>query len=147
MKIARFVLVLLTLTFGITACASVAASTGSSNATMHTSTFTCSARHFEVTVYRGPDAGFSLQGALKLQVDSSGAITGTLTQTNGTTVQIAGQANGRAINLLFTLSNGKSLFGVGTLQNDIRQCKGAVGGPEVGPNPADSGSWGYAIGG
>jgi hypothetical protein len=102
---------------------------------------------FEATVYQGPSAGLSLIGPLSLQVDATGNLTGALTASDGTLVEVTGQAIGRSINLVFNLGQDKRIFGVGSLENDIRGCKGVAGGPFTGPKPGDSGDWGYAIGG
>jgi hypothetical protein len=102
---------------------------------------------FTATVYRGLDTGLSVQGELTLQADASGSVTGVLKQTNGPqVVSIVGQANGRAINLLFDLGKKQLLFGVGTMQNDLRACEGQAGGSLVGPREADSGDWGVIWG-
>jgi hypothetical protein len=102
---------------------------------------------FEATVYQGPSAGLSLAGPLALQVDATGNLTGALTTNDGTSIQLSGQAVGRSINLFLDLGNGKHIFGVGSLENNIQECKGAIGGPFTGPEPGDSGDWGYGIGG
>ena len=102
---------------------------------------------FEATVHQGVDAGWSLVGELTLSVDDSGAAEGVLTLQDGQTVVAAGQVNGRAINLVFTVSENTYIFGVGTSLNDFSTCDSIVGGPLVGPNPGDSGDWGYALGG
>jgi hypothetical protein len=102
---------------------------------------------FEGTVYRGPSEGFTLMGDLELQIESSGSVSGVLANREGSEVNVVGQANGRAINLVFNLANGQRVFAVGSLEKDIRDCQGVAGGPLVGPQPGDSGDWGYAIGG
>lgn len=102
---------------------------------------------FEATVYQGPSAGLSLVGPLSLQVDATGNLTGALTANDGALVEVTGQAIGRSINLVFNLGEDKRIFGVGSLENDIRDCKGLSGGPFTGPEPGDSGDWGYGIGG
>ena len=102
---------------------------------------------FEATVYQGPSAGLSLAGPLALQVDATGNLTGALTTNDGTSIQLSGQAVGRSINLFFDLGNGKHLFGVGSLENDMQACKGVGGGPFTGPEPGDSGDWRYSSGG
>ncbi|MCL4302995.1 MAG: hypothetical protein KJ077_45330 [Anaerolineae bacterium] len=128
---------LIALVLGLTAC-----STASSVA----ETIKCTG-DFEATVYQGPSAGLSLIGPLALEVDATGNLTGALTTNNGTFVQVTGQAVGRSINLVFNLGEDKRIFGVGSLENDIRDCTGLSGGPFTGPEPGDSGDWGYGIGG
>ena len=50
-----------------------------------------------------------------------------------------GQANGRVINLLITVADGQTLFGVGTLAEPLDVCRGPMGGPFVGPAEGDQG--------
>jgi hypothetical protein len=38
------------------------------------------------------------------------------------------------------------MYGVGTMQHDLRTCQGHAGGPLVGPRDPDSGSWGVVWG-
>ena len=101
----------------------------------------CTFKQFSAVVYQGTDRGLSVQGQLTLQMNKIGSLTGTLKQTNGPDVTVVGQTNGRAINLIFDLGQGRLLFDVGTLQQDI-PCGGAAGGPLVGPRSADSGNGG-----
>lgn len=97
---------------------------------------------FEAVVRRGPSAGLVLRGVLELLVERSGGINeGALTFQDGTRAPVVGQANGRAINLLFRLAAGRTLIGVGTLENDILTCRGAGGGIFTGPLAADVGDW------
>ncbi len=102
---------------------------------------------FEATVQQGPDTGLALIGDLTLTTDATGAVTGTLVQADGTEVNATGQVNGRAIHLVFALGNDQYVFGVGSLQYPFQECRGAIGGPFTGPQPGDSGDWGYALGG
>jgi len=83
----------------------------------------------------------SLQGNLHLHIDQDGSVTGVLKQAKGPDIHSVGQANGRAINLIFDLGQNHLIYGVGTLQNPIQMCKGSVGGPFVGPAEKDTGSW------
>jgi hypothetical protein len=134
-----FVLILLiALTLVLVACGSTDPSSPSSGA----ASFSCTFKQFSATVYQGPDRGLSVQGQLTLQVNQTGSLSGTLKQTSGPDVSVVGQADGRAINLVFNLGQNRLLFGVGTLQQDIHSCAGAAGGPLVGPNGPDSGNWG-----
>jgi hypothetical protein len=128
---------LVILVLGLTACG--AASTVAE-------TIQCSG-DFEATIYQGPSAGLSLVGPLSLQVDATGNLTGGLTTNDGALIEVTGQAIGRSINLVFNLGEDKRIFGVGSLENDIRDCEGLSGGPFTGPEPGDSGDWGYGIGG
>ncbi len=99
-------------------------------------------RQFEMTVRQGPSAGLQLAGTLVLNVEPSGSINkGSLVLESGGEVRVTGQVTGRAINLLFDIGDGRLLFGVGTLENYISLCTGAMGGPLVGPRPGDLGDW------
>jgi hypothetical protein len=101
----------------------------------------CLFAQFSATINTGPDAGTSLQGNLQLHIDQDGSVTGVLKQAKGPAINSVGQANGRAINLIFDLGHNQLIYGVGTLQNPIQMCKGSVGGPFVGPAEKDTGSW------
>ena len=97
---------------------------------------------FEAVVRHGPSAGLTLRGTLAVRVDPSGRIDdGVLLQSGGPNVGVVGHATGRAIILLFQLEDRHNLYGVGTLEHDIRECRGAMGGPFVGPLAGDSGDW------
>lgn len=103
---------------------------------------------FEATVRQGPDRSqVLLKGALRLQISPSGSLSGSLASQKGAAVNVSGQANGQAINLFFDLGGGKRFFGVGTAEHEVRLCRGAMGGPFVGPRPGDSGDWGFGISG
>ena len=97
---------------------------------------------FQAKVHQGPEAGLSLAGDLKTEVDRTGVFSSTLIQENGPTLTVTGQLNGRAVNLLVALGNAQYLFGVGTLQNASADCVGVVGGTLTGPQAGDSGDWG-----
>jgi hypothetical protein len=101
----------------------------------------CLFAQFRATIHTGPDSGTSLQGNLQLHIDHDGSVTGVLKQAKGPDIDSVGQANGRAINLIFDLGHNQLIYGVGTLQNPIQMCKGSAGGPFVGPAEEDSGSW------
>lgn len=128
---------LVILALGLTGCGAASAVAETINCT----------GDFEATIYQGPSAGLSLVGPLSLQVDATGNLTGKLAANNGALIEVTGQAIGRSINLVFNLGEDKRIFGVGSLENDIRDCKGLSGGPFTGPEPGDSGDWGYGIGG
>lgn len=107
---------------------------------------------FEATVRQGPSGGTTYRGGLKLAVDPTGGVTGWLgvPDPNVATpasvedvewVAVAGQARGRAINLLFQVSEDHYVYGVGTLEQPITACEGRLGGPFVGPQPGDAGDW------
>ena len=101
----------------------------------------CTLKNLIATVRLGPDKGFVLAGTAKLQIDRSGSISGSLAQRKGAPAKVVGQANGRAINLVFSLADGRNVFSTGTLINDIRACKGLMRGPVVGPRQGDIGDW------
>jgi hypothetical protein len=111
-----------------------------------TNTAACSL-DFEATVHFGPSAGRSFSGRLDVQLESSGELSGTLTQPDGVQLPVSGQANGRALNLLFDLGNSGYVFGAGTTQFNLDDCRGVGGGPFSGPLPGDIGDWGFALGG
>lgn len=109
---------------------------------------------FEATVRRGPDAGLSLDGLLALGLTPAGAVDhGQLVKADGTTVPVVGQVTGRAVNLLFEVGTGQTVYGVGTAAEDLRSACAtlmrqhlyapmpALGGPLVGPKGDDSGEW------
>ena len=101
----------------------------------------CTLTGLVATIRIGPDRGFRLAGSADLLVDGSGSISGSLAQSNHTTGSVVGQANGRAINLVFNLAGGRQVFSTGTLVNDIRACQGLMRGPVVGPRQGDIGDW------
>jgi hypothetical protein len=93
------------------------------------------------TIRIGPDKGFRLAGSANLQIAGSGSISGSLAQPNRAPGNVVGQATGRAINLVFSLADGRQVFSTGTLVNDIRACQGLMRGPVVGPRQGDIGDW------
>ena len=97
---------------------------------------------FQAKVYQGPDAGLSLAGDLKTEVDHTGVFSSTLIQESGPAVTVTGQINGRAANFMMALDNEQYLFAVGTLQNASAGCSGVAGGTLTGPQAGDRGDWG-----
>ena len=98
----------------------------------------------DATIYQGPSTGLTMIGDLQFDVDGDGSLTGRfILNEGGGEVPIAGQVNGRAINLIITVAEGKYIYGVGTALNDITSddCGTAMGGPFVGPEAGDSGEW------
>lgn len=134
-RISNIIITLIIVTLGLTACSGSTASA------------TDCTGDFEATVHQGKNAGLSLAGKLSLHIQPAGNLIGTLATDDSTSVAITGYAVSQSINLVFDLGDGRQIFGVGSLQNDIRECKGLAGGPFTGPEPGDSGDWGYAIGG
>jgi hypothetical protein len=102
---------------------------------------------FEATVYSGPSAGLSLQGPLSINLDAAGNLTGQLTTADGQAVRVAGQAMGRMISLVVFVGENQYIFGTGASENPLHQCSGVLGGGFTGPQPGDSGDWGFALGG
>ena len=98
---------------------------------------------FEFTVRQGPNSGLTRQGVLSLVLDSAGTISRGLftTEEQSEPATVAGQITGRAVNLVFSLSDGRTVFGVGTSRGDLRMGAFDLGGPLVGPEPGDSGDW------
>lgn len=96
---------------------------------------------FEATVRRGPSAGLALTGTLSLAIDARGTAWGILALPDGAGDLVVGQGDGRAVNLLVTLADGRVVYGVGVAEHDVRDCTGAMGGPLVGPQPGDAGDW------
>jgi hypothetical protein len=131
----RLLFIILIIAGSLSACSSAAASD-----------IECSG-DFEATVHSGQNAGLSLTGNLSLHIQPTGNFFGTLTPVDSPSIQVTGYAVSQAFNLVFDLGDGRHLFGVGSSQYDIRDCKGVAGGPFTGPEPGDSGDWGYAIGG
>jgi hypothetical protein len=98
---------------------------------------------FEATVHQGPSDGVALKGVLDFEVESTGGLYGQFLLQDQTTLEAAGQVDGRAINLIFGLGQGKYVFGTGTslFPIDSDRCGGVLGGPFVGPEPGDMGDW------
>jgi hypothetical protein len=98
---------------------------------------------FEFAVRQGPSAGLTGSGTLSLVIEPSGAVgRGVMTNDDGGFVAaVVGQITGRAVNLAFTLEDGRVLYGVGTSRGDLRMGVFELGGPLVGPEQADAGDW------
>jgi hypothetical protein len=78
---------------------------------------------------------------LTLEIDAKGSVTGALKRQQGPDVSLVGQADGRAINLVFDLGDGQQIFGVGTGTQDIHTCQGRFRGVFSGPALEDIGIW------
>jgi hypothetical protein len=101
---------------------------------------------FTATVQQGPNAGEEFEGTLIFGVEADGAIDQAfLVPEQDDPIPVVGQATGRAINLLFTVADGRFLYGVGTAENPVAACEGVIegtmGGPFTGPEEGDSGDW------
>jgi hypothetical protein len=105
------------------------------------------------TVRLGPDATERMQtdvpgelrGELSFALGSDGAIdAGRLLLDGGPDVPVVGQATGRALNLradLQAVQEGLALVLVGTAEQPLNRCTGAVDGLLTGPLPGDLGDW------
>jgi hypothetical protein len=118
-------------------------------------THTCSS-DFEFSVSFGPSAPLTLAGTLTMNIEESGAFTGTLAGFEGPLVvdgsaslpdslPVIGQANGHAISMLITISDEQTIFGSGAAEADLSSCNGkmlgVMGGPAAGPQVGDVGDW------
>lgn len=106
----------------------------------------CTLEYFRADVAQGPNKGLSLLGKLTLNIDANGGVTGALTPDGGSAeIKVAGQVNGRAINLAFDVSQTDKpnwyIFGVGTAWNAVKDCNSVLGGPFAGPDAGDLGDW------
>jgi hypothetical protein len=106
---------------------------------------------FVGTVRLGPSAGQMLHGGttpgelsgnLSFTPDQTGAIAqGQLQLQDGTMIPVVGQRNGRALNLRLSLENQQVVVAVGTAEQDLATCQGAVDGLLTGPQLGDLGDW------
>jgi hypothetical protein len=91
------------------------------------------------------DTPGELRGELDFTLDPDGAIdAGSLRLDDGPQLPVVGQATGRAINLRADFSpvrEGLTLVLVGTAQEPLRRCQGAVDGLLTGPAIGDLGDW------
>jgi hypothetical protein len=76
-----------------------------------------------VTVRQGPNAGLELFGLVHMNIDPTGSTEGNYEvvapEDYASAVPLVGQITGRAVNLMVSLSNGTTIFGVGTSQEPI----------------------------
>ena len=102
---------------------------------------------FVAAVRQGTNAGLSLQGEMRLTVEPSGNATGVLETDDGTSIDVIGQVNNRAFNLVFDLGNDTYVFGVGTSVYEFNTCdpNNVARGPLVGPEIDDTGAWGFGF--
>jgi hypothetical protein len=97
---------------------------------------------YKVSLTSSLDPSASVSGSLVIDIGDDGAIdTGSLTLTGQAQSSVVGQANGRAIDLLVSLSDGTtlSLTGVGT--SDISSCQASILGPLANPDTGQIGTW------
>jgi hypothetical protein len=100
---------------------------------------------FEATITRGPDTGTMLQGAITLTVHKDGLLTGTLVQSDNSSLNVAGFFHAPTIALEFGTSLG-TIVGVGQLPGGFTPCTSNFGGNFVGPKLRDRGNWGIIWG-
>ncbi len=105
------------------------------------------------TVRLGPDATERMQtdvpgelrGEISFSLGSDGGIdAGRFLLDGGTEVPVVGQATGRSVNLradLQAIQEGLTLVLVGTAEEPLSLCTGAVDGLLTGPLPGDLGDW------
>jgi hypothetical protein len=96
---------------------------------------------FEATVHQGPNQGLALIGKLTFNLDSTGDLRGWLQTDDGQELKAVGQAQGRAISLMFNAGSQQYIFGTGTGEYPIHNCSGVWGGGFTGPTLGDSGDW------
>ncbi len=83
-----------------------------------------------------------LRGQLSFGFDDGGAISGgRLRLADGKELPVVGQALGRALHLRVQLGAQQPLILVGTAEQDLGSCQGAVDGLLTGPQPGDLGDW------
>ncbi len=95
----------------------------------------------QARIQQGPSAGLTLNGDLRVTIDSANRLQGTLTRETGSPITVTGQIDGLAIHWSFDLGDNTAVLGVGTLQHDIGNPQGTAGGLLTGPQPGDSGDW------
>ena len=112
---------------------------------VHASSMEQCAGQFNGTIVHGPDTGSAISGTITLSVADDGTVTGSLVQSDSTTVDVIGKFHQRIIKLEFSLSTG-SIKGVGQLRGGFTPCTTNFGGHFVGPQPSDIGDWGIIWG-
>src|SRR3954453_19169268 len=98
--------------------------------------------HIVARTATGPNANKTYSGNLNFSIGDDGAIdTGTFNLDDGSSLNLAGQATGRAINLRITLADSTILQLNGTADIDLLLCRGDASGIFGGPGDADLGTW------
>jgi len=83
-----------------------------------------------------------LRGQLSFGFDDGGAISGgRLRLADGKELPVVGQALGRALHLRVQMGKQQPLILVGTAEQDLATCQGAVDGMLTGPQAGDLGDW------
>ena len=96
---------------------------------------------FTATVLQGPDRGLALTGTLRVQILSSGVITGTLRAKSRLPLPVTGQLKGQLIALYFNLGKDRNIFGTGILGYDRFAKHNVIGGTFTGPSDLSTGVW------
>jgi hypothetical protein len=105
----------------------------------------CSAT-FTGEVHRGPDAGVSLVGKLRVKIAPTGPLRGSLTH-HENRVPVTGSLHRRALTLSFHLPGGLRITGVGVARRSVTTCSSLpTGGALRGPRHHDRGTWGVVWG-
>ncbi len=104
-------------------------------------TTTCSLS-IRAVVSAGPDEDLELRGVLEIDIDDDGAIdSGSFETDDGDFYDVVGQVTGRAISMRMVNDNNDVLALTGTAQQDVDQCRGAIGGTFSGPQFGSIGAW------
>jgi hypothetical protein len=101
---------------------------------------------FDATVRSGADKGLNLGGTLALVQSSDTAASGYVMPDAGTEpatdlVPVMAQIDGLNITLTFTLADGRTMIGTGTMEAPIKDCAGTMQGDFTGPGADDRGDW------
>jgi len=102
---------------------------------------------YNVTLTSSLDSSTSVSGTLVVDIGDGGAIdSGSLTLTGQPRASVVGQANGPAIDLLASLSDGTTLSLTGVGGSDIGSCKATILGSLANPDTGQIGTWQTASG-
>jgi hypothetical protein len=102
---------------------------------------------YNVTLTSSLDPSTSITGSLAIDIGDGGAIdTGSLTLTGQAQASVVGQATGRAIDLLVSLSDGTTLSLTGVGGSDISSCNASILGSLANPDTGQIGTWQTAAG-
>lgn len=99
---------------------------------------------FDATVRSGANAGTNVHGTLSLIQDSDTTATGYVIPDTTDTSPIPVEAQlgeGRTITLTFTLPEGATIVGTGTMDTTLAGCFGVMEGDFTGPGADDTGDW------
>jgi hypothetical protein len=99
---------------------------------------------FDATVRSGSNTGTNVHGTLSLVQDSDSTATGYVVPDTpeAASIPVAAQlGEGRTITLTFTLPEGATIVGAGTMDTTIAGCFGVMEGGFTGPGEDDEGDW------